>query len=136
MLRRPPRSTRTTTLPYTTRFRSAQGDALLLATRQRPRTALQQRLDAEQGDHPLEAERPLGRRRPAEAVEQVVAHRKVGKKTAFLAHVAEAPTLRRNVDAPLPIEPRLSAQTDQPPSRTPTAPPHLHHPALPAPPPP
>src|SRR3546814_20612861 len=98
MLRRPPRSTRTTTLPYTTRFRSAQGDALLLATRQRPRTALQQRLDAEQGDHPLEAARPLGRRRPAEAVEQVVAHRKAGKQTAFLAHVAEAPTLRLQVD--------------------------------------
>src|SRR3546814_6806375 len=111
MLRRPPRSTRTTTLPYTTRFRSAQGDALLLATRQRPRTALQQRLDAEQGDHPLEAERPLGRRRPAEAVEPVVAHRKVGKQTAFLEHVAEAPTPRRQVDATLRIEQRSEEQT-------------------------
>src|SRR3546814_12375779 len=106
MLRRPPRSTRTTTLPYTTRFRSAQGDSLLLATRQRPRTARQQRLDAEQGDHPLEAERPLGRRRPAEAGEQVGGHRKVGKQTAFLENVDEARRTRRQVGTTLRHERR------------------------------
>src|SRR3546814_15471386 len=52
--------------------------------------------------------------------------RKVGKQTAFLEHVAEAPTLRRQADATLRIEQRLYAQHDAAARRAQQACQHIH----------
>ncbi len=102
-------------------------DPLALAARERARPAREQALDAEQLDH-LAEPRGVGERgREPAAVQQVLAHREMGKKAAFLEHVAEPALVRGQIDAARAIEQGSAADHDPAAPRSDQAADHVDH---------
>jgi hypothetical protein len=83
---------------------SADGDALLLPTRQFAGTAVEQRRNAKYPDHRVEIE-PCRRlaTEPA-AIVQVLVHRQMGKELRVLEHQSDAPTMGRHENLTARVE--------------------------------
>jgi len=79
-----------------------------LASSARPSATLQ----AKQIDDLVQLDAALGGRRPAQAVGQIAAHGQVRKQAALLEHIADAPALRRQIEAALRIEHRHALDFD------------------------
>ncbi len=86
--------------------RAADRHPLAFATRQRVRTAREQRLEPEQGHHRVvgHARRTRALAGPSQAEAQVVAHRQVRKQPRVLEHDAEFAPVHRQVDAARGVE--------------------------------
>src|SRR5579863_1813883 len=66
--------------------------------------------DAEQLDDGLETEAGFARGCPTPAIEQIAAYVEMGEQAPFLEHAADAPALRREVDARRRVEKQMSGK--------------------------
>ncbi len=94
--------------------RPADGDPLPLAAGERGRPPVEQMTDPEHGDDGVERQPPVGLGREETAVGEVGAHREMRQQQRVLEHDADAPPVRRPVDARLGVGQRLAIEADPP----------------------
>src|SRR5499426_243596 len=92
--------------------RTADGDALLLASRQRARAAIEEVSDAEEVEHLIEADVALAPGREPAAEQEILPHGQVRKQATFLEHVADAPAMSRNEYPLIGIDQRPAVEND------------------------
>jgi len=95
----------------------AESDALLLAAGEGAGPAVQNTTKAEEVDHRVEPLPALVAGREPPAVEQVLAHRQVREEPAFLEHVADPASVRRDAHPSAIVEQHLAVDEDAAPGR-------------------
>src|SRR5260370_6129993 len=98
--------------------RPAYGHSLLLAAREKARTAAEQMSDTEQFDHLVQIAEALGSGREPPTIEQVLAHGEMREEASFLKDVTDAAAMLRYEDALLGVDEDVAVKRDVSPVRT------------------